>query len=209
VSRIFEDSSAVVLARYPAGVPVPQLAFSETRHVAWTAFGIAILCGSLVFSFLALRERSLSREPSVVEKIGPVVPRKLAVVAGPAVTDQTKVEARPESLALRLLARQDRKVTQFILAESPDFQRLGAVQLKLTGVDAARGSYSLLLMANGRQFDKTNIKLNEPVNISPTGARTAPEIVVDAIVPGGVQGYLSEPNHRRWHRRHRSNRSKA
>jgi hypothetical protein len=38
--------------------------------------------------------------------------------------------------------------------------------------------------------------------------------VVNGIVPGGVQGYLSEPghggsSHRRWHRRHRWNRSKS
>jgi hypothetical protein len=220
--RTVEDSSTVVLARDSTGGPVAGIESSNKRPLAWIAFGIAILCAALVFSFLALRERSFSLHLAEAGKIGPVVPRNaapaapghLADAASRTFTDRTNVVARPEPPALQLLERRDRKVTQFILAESTDFQRLGPVQLKVTGVDAVHGSYNLLLMAKGRRFDKSNIKLNEAVNISPTGARTAPQIVVNGIVPGGVQGYLSEPghsgsSHRRWHRRHRWTRSKS
>jgi hypothetical protein len=125
----------------------------------------------------------------------------------------------PAAQTVPLLLEPDRKVTQFILAESPDFQRLGPVRLKLTSVDAARGSYNLVLVAKGRSFDKTNIKLNEPVTLPPGGTKAASQIVVNAIVADGVQGYLSEPNgveanysgssHRRWHRRRRWYRSKS
>ena len=214
--RMLKDSSTIVLARHSSARTSKRLASEESGPLVWRAFGLAGLCAALMFCFLALRGRSLSLRDGT-EKIGPALPPKAAVVnpAGPA---KASAETMPAAHPVPLLQEPDRKVTQFILAESPDFQRLGPVRLKLTSVDAAHGSYNLVLVAKGRSFDKTNIKLNEPVTLPLAGTKAAPQIVVNAIVADGVQGYLSEPNgveanysgssHRRWHRRHRWYRNK-
>jgi hypothetical protein len=129
-----------------------------------------------------------------------VVPAAHAPIAVPKET--AAVAAPPPRLALP--ESRDRKVTEFFLAESGDFQNLGPVKLKLTAVDAQRGSYNLSVRSRGRQFTRTNVKLNEAVRLA--GAkRTAPEIVVGAIVQNRVWGYLSEPRAipQSKHRRHR------
>jgi hypothetical protein len=187
----------------------------------WSAVGLATLCAALVFSFLALRGRSLSQQDGL-EKIGPPFPAKMAPATSAALTNRTSVDARTESQAFQLLKRQDRKVTPFILAQSSDFQRLGAIQLKLTSVDVAHGTCNLLLVTKGRRFDKTLVKVNEPVILAPglspplssAGAGSGSQLLVEVIVPGGVRGYLSEPKRRNStragasHRRHRWYQSK-
>jgi hypothetical protein len=210
-----KDSSAIVLARHSSARTSERLASEASGPLVWRAFGLAALCAALMFCFLALRGRSLSLLDGT-EKIGPALPPKAAMVT-PAEA-KASAETVPAPQPVPLLEQPDRTVTQFILAESPDFQRLGPVRLKLTSVDAAHGSYNLLLVAKGHSFDKTNIKLNEPVTLPPAGTKAASQIVVNAIVADGVQGYLSEPNgveanysgssHRRRHRRHRWYRSK-
>ena len=120
--------------------------------------------------------------------MAPAVPAARAAIAAP---KPTEAAAAPPP-RLTLPEGRDRKVTEFILAESSNFQNLGAVKLKLTAVDAQRGSYNLSVRSRGRQFTRTNVKLNEAVRLA--GAkRTAPEIVVGAIVQNRVWGYLSEP----------------
>jgi hypothetical protein len=157
------------------------------------ALALASLCAGLAFFYFAMRER----------KIAPVVPAARAAIAAP---KETAVDPPASVRHLSLPERRDRKVTEFILAESSDFQNLGPVKLRLTAVNAQRGSYNLCVRTGGRQFARTNVKLDEAVRLA-DGRRNAPEIVVGAIVQNRVWGYLSEPKakaqsgHRRRKRR--------
>jgi hypothetical protein len=169
-------SAPMVLVRYSGGAACASTAIRQGLTVK--ALALAGLCAALAFFYFAIRER----------KMAPAVPAARAAIAAPKPT----VAAAAPPPRLTLPEGRDRKVTEFILAESSNFQNLGAVKLKLTAVDAQRGSYNLSVRSRGRQFTRTNVKLNEPVRLA--GAkRTAPEIVVGAIVQNRVWGYLSEP----------------
>jgi hypothetical protein len=164
----------MVLVRYPGEPAFPSTRIRKGLTVK--ALTLATLCAALAFFCFAIRER----------KMALVVPAAHAAIAVP------KETAAAPPLRLALPESPDRKVTEFFLTESGDFQNLGPVKLKLTAVDAERGSYNLSVRSRGRQFTRTNVKLNEAVRLA--GAkRTAPEIVVGAIVQNRVWGYLSEP----------------
>jgi hypothetical protein len=169
-------SAPMVLVRYPGPPAFPSTRIRKGLTVK--ALTLAALCAALAFFCFAIRERKMALVvPAAHAPIA--VPKETAVVAAP-----------PPRLALP--ESRDRKVTEFFLAESGDFQNMGPVKLKLTAVDARRGSYNLSVRSRGRQFTRTNVKLNETVRLA--GAkRTAPEIVVGAIVQNRVWGYLSEP----------------
>lgn len=169
-------SAPMILVRYPGE---PALASATIRKgLMAKALALASLCAALAFSYFAIRE----------QKIAPAVPAAHAAIAAPKPTEA--VAAIPRHLPLP--EGRDRKVTEFFLAESGDFQNLGPIKLKLTAVDAQTGSYNLAVRSRGRQFTWTHVKLNEAVKLA--GAkRTAPEIVVGAITQNRVWGYLSEP----------------
>jgi hypothetical protein len=183
-------SAPMILVRYPGE---PGFA-SETirKGLAVKALALASLCAALAFFYFAIRE----------QKIAPAVP-----AARPAVAVRTEAAVAPAPPPrLALPDGRDRKVTEFILSESGNFQNLGPVKLKLTAVDAQTGSYNLSVLSRGRRFTRTNVKLNEAVRLA-GGTQAAPEIVVGAIVQNRVWGYLSEPRvtppskHRRHRRR--------
>jgi hypothetical protein len=184
-------SAPMLLVRYTG-----ETAFASERirnGLAIKALALASVCAALAFFFLAIRER----------KLAPAAPAVQTPIAAP------KQVAIPESAPQRLSLpeRRDRKITEFMLAASSEFQSLGPVKLRLTGVDTERGSYNLAVRFRGRQFTRTNVKLDQAVKLG-NGRKTAPEIVVGAIVQNRVWGYLSEPkakaqssSHRRQKRR--------
>jgi hypothetical protein len=166
-------SAPMVLVRYPGEVTFASATI--LKRLTIKALALGGLCAAVAFFFFAIRERKTT--PAVRAARAPVaVPR--ATTAAPA--------------HVSLPERGDRKVTEFILAESPNFQSLGPVKLKLTGVDAESGSYNLSVRSRGRQFSRKNVKLDQAVKLA-DGKRAAPEIVVGAIVQNRVWGYLSEP----------------
>jgi hypothetical protein len=170
-------SAPMVLVRYP-GEPVVR--FTRIRkELTVKALALAGLCAGLAFFCFVIRERKMAR----------AVPAAHAPIAVPKETEPVAAAPPPR---LVLPEARDRKVTEFFLTESGDFQNLGPVKLKLTAVDAQRGSYNLSVRSRGRQFTRTNVKLNEAVRLA-GGKQTAPEIVVGAIVQNRVWGYLSEP----------------
>lgn len=177
-SGIPEDlyhSAPMVLVRYSGG---PAFASATIRkRLTIKALALASLCAAVAFFFFAIRER----------KITPAVPAARAPIAVP----KAATTAAPPS-HVSLPEQRNRKVTEFILAESSDFQSLGPVKLRLTEVNAQSGSYNLSVRIRGQQFTRTNVKLDEAVKLA-DGRRTAPEVVVGAIVQNRVWGYLSEP----------------
>jgi hypothetical protein len=169
-------SAPMVLVRYPG-----ESTFASAtilKRLTIQALVLAGLCAAVAFFFFAIRER----------KITPAVPAARAPIAIPKAIATTTAPAPHVSVP----ERRDRKVTEFILTESPDFQSLGPVKLRLTAVNAQTGSYNLSVRSRGRQFSRTNVKLDQAVKLA-DGKRAPSEIVVGAIVQNRVWGYLSEP----------------
>jgi hypothetical protein len=173
-------SAPMVLVRYPARpdfVPgwVP-------KGLAMKALILALLCATLAFLLSAMGERKLV--PAAPAVHAPVVLTQERPVA------ETAPVSQPERLVIP--ERRDRKITEFRLAVSPDFQSLGAVKLRITALNAEHGSYNLAVRVRGREFTRTNVKVDQAVKL-PNGKKAAPEIVVGAIVQDRAWGYLSEP----------------
>jgi hypothetical protein len=203
------DSKTVVLTRYAASPQFENPPPPVSRQLFWRACALAILCAAVVFSYFELREGHVGSRTA--ER--PTVPLPSAKVAAePEATNRTKVEARRETAVAP--GESGRKITRFILAQSPVYQRLGPVRVKLTAVDAAQRTCDLITITRGHTYRQTKVKVNEAINISSTRrtvahtARRGPEIVLEEVNPGVVEGYLSEPlpgprQHRRRGQRHR------
>jgi hypothetical protein len=173
-------SAPMVLVRYPG-----ETVFASARirrRLTVKAITLACVCAALAFFFSALRERK--QAPAAPAAVAPIVAPRETAAAGPTPALAPRHFLLPE--------RPDRKITEFILAASPEFQSLGPVKLRLAGVDAQRGSYNLSVRMRGRQFTRTNVKVDQAVKLG-NGKKAAPEIVVGVIVQNRVWGYLSEP----------------
>ncbi len=187
-------SAPMVLVRYPARADfVPGWV---PKALAMKALVLALLCATLAFLLSAMGERKLV--PAAPAVHAPVVPAQERPVAENAPVPQPERLVIPE--------RPDRKITEFRLAVSPEFQSLGAVKLRITALNAEHGSYNLAVRVRGREFTRTNVKVDQAVKLRNNGKKAGPEIVVGAIVQDRAWGYLSEPKvkaaatHRRRHR---------
>ncbi|HEY6991955.1 MAG TPA: hypothetical protein VH369_26415 [Bryobacteraceae bacterium] len=183
-SGLAEDlyhSAPMVLVRYPieeSFVPgwVP-------KGLTMKALVLALFCATLAFLLSATRERKLI--PGAPAVHAPIVPEQ-----------QTRAAERtpaPQPQRLVIPERPDRKITEFRLAPSPEFQSLGTVKLRITALNAERGSYNLAVRIRGREFTRKNVKVKQAVKLHSGRKATAPEIVVGAIVQNRAWGYLSEP----------------
>lgn len=203
------DSKTVVLTRYAASPQLENPPPPVPRQLFWRACALSILCAAVVFSYFELREGRVASRTA--ER--PTVPLPNAKTAAEAqATSTMKVEARRETATPP--GETGRKVTRFILAQSPVYQRLGPVRVKLTAVDAGQGTCDLIALTRGHTYRQTKVKVNEAINVSSpqrTVAHTprrGPEIVLEKVSPGVVEGHLSEPvpgprQHRRRGHRHR------
>jgi len=186
-------SAPMVLVRYPAKADF--LPSWVPKGLAMKALILALFCATLAFLLSAMGERKLV--PAAPAMHAPVVLAQERPMA------QNAPASRPERLVIP--ERPDRKITEFRLAVSPEFQSLGAVKLRITALNAEHASYNLAVRVRGREFTRTNVKVDQAVKL-PNGKKAAPEIVVGAIVQDRAWGYLSEPKvkpastHRRRHR---------
>ncbi len=173
-------SAPMVLVRYPARADF--MPGWVPKGLAMKALFLALLCATLAFLLSAMGERKLV--PAAAAVYAPVVPAQERPVAENAPAPQPERLVIPE--------RPDRKITEFRLAVSPEFQSLGAVKLRITALNAERGSYNLAVRIRGREFTRKNVKVDQAVKLR-TGRKATPEIVVGAIVQNRAWGYLSEP----------------
>lgn len=173
-------SAPMVLVRYPARADF--MPGWVPKGLAMKALFLALLCATLAFLLSAMGERKLV--PAAPAVYAPVVPAQERPVAENAPAPQPERLVIPE--------RPDRKITEFRLAVSPEFQSLGAVKLRITALNAERGSYNLAVRIRGREFTRKNVKVDQAVKLR-TGRKATPEIVVGAIVQNRAWGYLSEP----------------
>ena len=173
-------SAPMVLVRYPERADfVPGWV---PKGLAMKALVLALLCATLAFLLSAMGERKLVPAAPAVHAPVVLAPERPVAENAPA--------PQPERLVIP--ERPDRKITEFRLAASPEFQSLGAVKLRITALNAERGSYNLAVRIRGREVTRTNVKVDQTVKLH-NGRRAAPEIVVGAIVQNRAWGYLSEP----------------
>jgi hypothetical protein len=173
-------SAPIVLVRYPANVNF--MPGWVPKGLGMKALVLAIFCAALAFLLSALGERKLV--PAAPAVHAPVAPVRETIAA-----ENTPVSP-PQRLVIPELP--NRKITEFRLAASPEFQSLGTVKLRITALNAERGSYNLAVRIHGRKITRTNVKVDQTVKLR-TGRKAAPEIVVGAIVQDRAWGYLSEP----------------
>jgi len=72
--------------------------------------------------------------------------------------------------------------------------RFGDITLKLEKTDPKRNKYTVIVMADDKQYEKKDKNANEPVQfLTAKGGRTPCEIVINQITKDQIVGYLSTP----------------
>jgi hypothetical protein len=89
-----------------------------------------------------------------------------------------------------------RSYYRFTLTPSTQFKQVGTVGLSLRK-DPKQRYFDLRLMAEKSRVEKKRVKLDVPIWINAAGQLQSVAVVVTRIEKNYVQGYLSEPSHRR------------
>ena len=129
------------------------------------------------------------------------------------------LDSLPSSASVATIASlgpQDRKATGFVLLKTANFQSLGPVQLKLLRVDNKRGRYDLAMRMGGREFWRSDLRVNQQVTMKRTRLHL-PDVVVNSISGNQISGYLLQANQLDnearlapiSHRRHRAHHQRA
>ena len=170
------------------GAPTPAWLDRLLFEKHW-AFGVLSAAG--VFIAAALLVLWLNWRHENFRPLGPHKVESLAKAA-----DAKRQGVLHEDLKISVPERGGQTITEFILAESTGFQRLGRIQMRLDNVDGKRGAFDLSVKMRGHQFDKKHVELNQPIKIAMARYPDS-VIVVKAIVDDRVYGYLSESANRR------------
>jgi hypothetical protein len=214
-----ERSSKLVIARYSRSVrtATPAKAAPEPQDMVWKAIRVGSLCAAFAFAFFSFSQRNWFQRTG--DTLGPI-PESIqrlhfagggnaaAEPGGPPTQPPPppdgksvgSITSAPQTFALP--DAPNLSVTEFNLSVNPQFQRVGNVALRLTAVNAAANTYDITVRTTRREFYRQDVKLAEHIALSRDQSADGAELVVGAISPNRVFGYVSEPHHR-WHRRHR------
>ncbi len=207
-----ERSSAIVIARYSSR-PRPQTTAQDPPpDLFWKAFRLGTLCAACVFAFFSLSQRNwfqrsggiVSPLPKSIQRLPLASPAPTAA-ALPVLPAESKTVSPTAALAPQTFVLPDStklNVTEFNLSVTPEFQNVGRVHLRLTGVNPAANTYDIKVMTSQREFYRQDVKLSEHLLLARDDS-AGPELVVGAISENRVFGYLSEPRHRLHHRHRR------
>jgi len=206
VLRPVKHSTAMVLARYSARLPaVIGGPAAEPGDLLWRALRVAGMCAACAFTFFLISERNLLKRSGEILPPAPVTAQRVNYTAQTVAPDAKAFATIMEAPAFAVPEGKNLKVTEFALPVSREFQDLGAIQVRLLGLNSASGSYDITVRTNEREFYRQDVKVNEHIVLA-KNPRNSPEIVVAAIAQNRVFGYLSEP-HRGHGRRHRHSRT--
>jgi hypothetical protein len=86
-----------------------------------------------------------------------------------------------------------REYFEFDLAKAKSPAPIGPVAIRLTGADAKRHKFNMVLVVDDIQIEKKDKTLLEPVQFYRKGSRQLNEIVVFAVKKDRITGYLSTP----------------
>jgi hypothetical protein len=96
-----------------------------------------------------------------------------------------------ELAALRTLG--ERNYTEFKIAKSKAYKKVGNIQIILKKTDPKRNKYTVELIADDKTVEKKDKNVNEPVQFYMASARQPYEIVVNQVGKDQIAGYLSAP----------------
>jgi hypothetical protein len=101
--------------------------------------------------------------------------------------------ARNHEELAELKRRGERDYFEFDLARSKEYNRVGAVSVRVNKVDVKRNKYTVTLLVNDRVIEKKDKTLLEPVQFYLPDSRHLLEIVVFQMQQNRIGGYLSAP----------------
>lgn len=97
-----------------------------------------------------------------------------------------------ELQALRM--KGERNYVDIKLGKTKQPQRFADITLKLEKVDPKRNKYTVIVMADDKQYEKKDKNANEPVQFyTAKGGHTPYELVINQIAKDEIVGYLSTP----------------
>ena len=224
VLRPAERSRAMVIARYtkhPKPTPPSPGQTAQPTDMLWKALRLGSLSAACAFAFFFISQRNVfvrSGEPLGALPSDSIQRVQFHGVADEATTTQPQSSVAPKPVAdgkmvssatpdppvLAAPNNPNLDVTEFNLSVAPQFQDLGKVQLRLSGVNPSAHTYDITVRTRRREFYRQDVKLDEHIPLEKDATNGA-ELVVGAIQPDRVYGYLSEPVHH-GHRRHRRRR---
>jgi hypothetical protein len=97
---------------------------------------------------------------------------------------------------LLLQKRGERKIHEFNLAKSKEFQRVGPLSLSLRKADVKHRRYDLSLVVDDKTVEKQHVNLFEPVWITLSDFPQPIQLVVNEIDKNRIRGYVSEPRYK-------------
>lgn len=106
---------------------------------------------------------------------------------------QSGLIARNHEELDELRRRGERDYFEFDLARSKEYNRVGAVSVRVNKVDVKRNKYTLTLLVNDKVIEKKEKTLLEPVQFYLPDSRHLLEIVVFNVQKNRIGGYLSAP----------------
>jgi chromosome segregation ATPase len=106
---------------------------------------------------------------------------------------QSGLIARNREELAELRRRGERDYFEFDLARSKEYNRVGAVSVRVNSVDVKRNRYTLTLLVNDKVIEKKEKTLLEPVQFYLPDSRHLLEIVVFEVQKNRIGGYLSTP----------------
>jgi hypothetical protein len=99
--------------------------------------------------------------------------------------------ARDLSELQELKSRGEREYFDFSLEISGQFAPVGPIAIRLRALETLRHKFTLTLLVDGREVEKQNKTLLEPVQFYMKGQRAVSEIIVYEIADNRANGYLS------------------
>lgn len=93
--------------------------------------------------------------------------------------------------ALRALG--DRNYVEFDLTKGKTMQKVGDISVVLKNADPKRNRYTVEILADDKQVQKSDRTTNEPVQFYMSKSKQPYELVVNQVKKDEIKGYLSEP----------------
>jgi hypothetical protein len=214
------SSSKLVIARYSNRPRPAQSSVQQTppQALAWKAVRVGALFAACAFAFFSFSQRNwfqrsgetLGPLPTSVQRLhfGAAVsatshaaPNQPVSAVAPTPADAKAIDPPVDPPAFNLPDSPNLTVTEFNLSLTPDFQSVGPIDLRLTGINPSAKTYDIKVKTPNREFYRQDVKLAERIPLSRDESE-GHDLVVGAISQNRVFGYISEPRHR-GHRRHR------
>ena len=92
--------------------------------------------------------------------------------------------------------RGERSYTEFDLAKTKQFQRIGPITLSLRKADTKHKNYDLEMIVDDNQLSKKKVNLYEPIWIHTENESQPVQIVVNRIEKNLIHGYVSAPKYK-------------